>query len=108
MLNHANHNLFISALENTQLITVTFKSNEKGTLTRTCAPMDYGHWRKSSTYPDIRYHFMDLDSSSGVHPLPIKAENILRMELLKEKFEPQNIVTWVPDWHIARNWGIYS
>jgi hypothetical protein len=107
-MNQLNHDLFISALVNTQLVKVTFKSNEKGILTRTCVPMDHGHWRRSSTYPDIRYHFMDLDSSSGIHPLPIKPENIINMELLQEKFEPGNIVNWVPDWHIARDWGIYS
>ncbi len=98
---------FVSAIAETNLVELTFNSKEKGVITRICAPMDFGPWKRSSS-PEMRYHFIDLDSSSGVHPLSITAEQILQLTVLDKKFKPENIVNWVPEWHIARDWGVYS
>jgi hypothetical protein len=104
----AKHELFISAIHGTNQLELTFNSKEKGFITRTCAPLDFGPWRRSSEENDVRYHLYDLSSSSGKHPLSIKAEQIIAMELIEQKFLPEYIVQWKPNWHIARDWGIYS
>ena len=98
---------FVSAIGGTNLIELTFASSSKGIITRICAPMDFGPWKRSSS-GEIRYHFIDLNSSAGEHPLSIKADRILKLTVLNQKFKPENIVHWVPEWHIARDWGIYS
>ena len=98
---------FVSAIEETNLIELTFNSSSKGTITRICAPMEFGPWNRSSS-GELRYHFVDLNSSQGIHPLSIKEDQILRLNVLDEKFKPENIIQWVPKWHIARDWGIYS
>ncbi len=100
--------LFITAINGTDLVKLTFTANNGETLTRTCAPMDYGPWRRCNSSNDIRYHLMDLDSSAGTHNLSIKPSQIIKLELLDEKFKPEYFVHWVPNWHIARDWGIYS
>ncbi len=102
-----SHNDFLSAIAETNLIELTFTSNSKGVTTRICAPMDFGLWKRSSS-TEVRYHFIDLSSSQGAHPLSIKADQILELNVLDEKFKPENLIHWIPEWHIARDWGIYS
>ena len=100
-------NTFANALQGTNLVELTFKSNNQGIITRTCAPMDYGPWRHTGT-GELRYHFIDIDSTDGMHPLSIQEEKIVTLRMLEEKFEPANLITWTPDWHIVRDWGVYS
>jgi hypothetical protein len=95
---------FLDAVQDTKLVELTFDSKEKGVITCTCAPMDYGHMRNSNS-PELKYHFYNLKSN---HPMPISAQQIIKMRVLEEKFEPKNIISWQPDWHIVRDWGIYS
>ena len=98
---------FISALESTSLVELTFNSKEKGEITRICAPMDYGPWARSSSNED-RYHFVSVDSSSGTHPISITPEQVVHMEVLEKKFSLKELVRWQPNWHYARDWGMYS
>ncbi len=98
---------FVNALNETRLIKLTFDSQSKGVITRTCVPMDYGPSRRYSS-SEPRYHFIDLYSSSGAHPLSITPEQVIAMEILKEKFRPEKIIHWRPQWHIARDWGVFS
>ncbi len=101
------YNDFVSAIAGTNLVELTFNSSSKGIITRKCAPMDFGPW-KHSRASEVRYHFIDLNSSQGAHPLSIKSDQILQLNVSDEKFKPENLVYWVPEWHIARDWGIYS
>ncbi len=101
------HNEFFVALNGTNLVELTFDSKEKGEITRTCAPMDFGPSRRYSS-PEVRYHFMDLDSSSGEHPLSITPEQVISIRTLEDKFSPAELVKWEPNWHYARDWGDYS
>ena len=99
---------FLEAISSKNLVELTFLSKEKGVLTRTCAPMDYGPWRRHSSSPEPRYHFIDIDSSNGVHPLSILEEQIQELNVLSDTFEPKDFIHWTPNWHIVRDWGIYS
>ena len=100
--------IFLDGIRGTQLLKLTFIARNGEVLTRTCAPMDYGPWRRNTSSAEPRYHFIDLDSSAGAHNLSIVPEQIVILELLDEKFEPGKFIHWVPNWQIVRDWGIYS
>jgi hypothetical protein len=103
-----DHDLFIGAIYECKVITLTFQ--EKTTLKikiRNCIPFDYGISTREKN-PIEKYHFWDLDSPDGVHNLSIPDEQIIKIDVLDEKFEPSKYVTWKPNWHIKRDWGIYS
>ena len=61
-----NYELFIESLNSKKIIIVTFDSHEKGVITRTCIPFDFGPSRRYKDGQD-RYHFYDLDSPDGSH-----------------------------------------
>jgi hypothetical protein len=105
---YQNHELFISAIHNTDLLNLTFNSKEKGVIQRTCAPLDYGVSRRHNSSQDMRYHLWDYDSSDGEHPLSILPEQVVSIELVGEKFSPSTIIDWTPNWHLNRDWGMYS
>ncbi len=90
------------------MLKLTFNSRESGVIERKVIPLDYGPWKRTPGSTLLRYHFIDLDSSSGQHPLSILPEQITKMELLTEQFKPADFVHWTPAWHIARDWGMYS
>lgn len=101
---------FITAIKAKKKVIVTFNSNKKGTLVRTCAPMDYG---PSSRFKDglERYHFWDYfpDDGKAPHPLPLLHKNIQSLEVLEESFDPGEFVKWSPtSWHVPRDWGQHS
>lgn len=98
---------FFSALQSTNLVELTFNSKEKGELTRKAAPMDFGPWARSSS-DEVRYHFIDLDSDSRAHPLSITPDQVICINELEEKFSPEKLVHWQPNWHCTRDWGDYS
>ena len=99
-----HHDLFIQAIHQKRLVTVTIDSNEKGIITRKCICYDYGPSRR---YKDglNRYHFNDLDSPDGMHNLSILPAQLIWMEVLEETFEPGDYITWIPTWFIKRDWG---
>ena len=101
------YNDFFRALESTNLVLLTFDSKEKGVITRTCAPMDFGPSRIYSS-SEVRYHFIDVDSSAGAHPLSITPDKVVELEILEEQFSPENLVHWQPNWHYSRDWGSLS
>ena len=102
-----NHETFLHAITNKTVIELIFNSKEKGVITRKCIPYDFGPSSKSSK---IKYHFHNLNSPKGPHPLPVLPEQIIEIKLLNESFDPANYVTWKPpyNWFIKRDWGIYS
>lgn len=98
---------FFEAIDEKCLIEVTFKSYEKGIITRKCIPFDYAI---SNKYHDgiMYYHFYDLDSPNGVHNLALKEEQLLKIDKLAEHFDPNDIVRWKPNWTYKRDWGSKS
>jgi hypothetical protein len=102
-----NYELFIESLNSKKIIIVTFDSHEKGVITRTCIPFDFGPSRRYKDGQD-RYHFYDLDSPDGSHNLSILPEQIVDISISEESFEPGIYVTWTPNWFVKRDWGKYS
>ncbi len=101
------HDLFLKAIHSTIVVKITVDSKEKGIIERRCIPFDYGPSKKYRDKTN-RYHFYDLDSPDGSHNLSILPEQLIRLELLDDKFEPGNFVKWKPNWFVERDWGIYS
>jgi len=95
---------FVDAINDTNLVELTFNSKNQGVLERKCIPLDYGPMAKSSS-GEMKYHFHNTDSD---HPMPISEEQIIKMQILEEKFDPETIVHWVPSWNIERDWGTVS
>lgn len=96
--------LFIEAINSTNVVKLTFNSREQGILERNCVPLDYGPMNNSDS-GEMKYHFHNIDND---HPMPISEDQIIKMQVLDEKFDPEKIVHWVPEWHIARDWGLVS
>lgn len=102
---------FTKAIHNKNLIRLTFFSKEDGTtLTRKCAPMDYAVSRK---FHDglVRYHFWDFESDKVNHNLPLLPDQIRKMQVLPENFDPATFIYWNTQenpWTIKRDWGRFS
>jgi len=101
------HSIFIRAIHTKTIISITFRSNEKGVIERTCIPFDYGPSRR---YKDglNRYHFLDLDSPEGTHNLSILPEQLINIKLSDANFNPEDYVHWTPAWIVERDWGTCS
>lgn len=106
-----NHDEFVAAILGRKEVRLKFRSKEDGgsSLTRRCAPMDYG---PSKRYRDKtpRYHFMDFESDTGKpHPLVLQPELITSVEILDSTFDPASFVTWNTEWTIERStWGEFN
>jgi hypothetical protein len=103
--------IFIRAIHEKRKVRVTFFSKEdSGTLTRVCAPMDFGPSRRAHV-KNNRFHLWDYESDSGMHTLSLEPEQIQCIEILNECFTPQEFVTWDTGrttWFVPRDWGEYS
>jgi hypothetical protein len=109
---HKNHEAFLDGLQTLQRVTLQFRSKEDGdsTLTRSCAPMDYGPSRKAQEKTE-RYHFWDYDSDKQRHTLSLPSEQIISITLDNQKFTPSEFITWdvkCSPWFTPRDWGAYS
>jgi len=102
---------FIKAIHDMSKIQLTFISvDDSSQKTRICAPMDFGPSRKAKDQSD-RYHFWDYSSDTKPHSMSILPSNIVGIELLQEKFDPSEFVTWdthKSPWFVTRNWGTKS
>jgi len=102
---------FIEAIHNKQKIIVTFNSkDDNSTITRKCAPMDFGPSRRAKLKND-RFHFWDFESDKQNHTLSLNPDQIIKMEILNEVFDPGCFITWETSnspWFIERDWGNYS
>jgi len=100
---------FLEAIDKKLKVRVTFDSIEKGIITRTCIPFDFGPSQKINAIDKSdKYHLLDLDSPEKPHPLPLDPDKILNIEVLNESFDPADYVKWTPRWIYARDWGMYS
>ena len=110
-MTNINHDEFISAIHNLNLVQVRFQSADDGgaILTRICAPMDYGPSRKFKDGID-RYHVWDFDSDSGKpHTLSLNPIQIVSFEVLEDEFDPSSFVTWPSNWIVPRGtWGEHN
>lgn len=104
---------FISAIKAKHKIRITFYAKEdKGEITRVCAPMDFGPSKKFKDGID-RFHVWDFfpDGGKEPHPIPIEPRLVRAIVVLDETFDPAEFITWdttQSPWHILRNWGKYS
>jgi hypothetical protein len=104
----SNKEVFLRAISDRQLVEVTYHAVKyKDVVTQTLVPLDYGPWRRSSSSDDIRYHFYSSSDCTG-HPVSLRPEQIIALTKLDLKFRPEQIINWVPDWHIYRDWGAHS
>lgn len=101
------HEIFIEAINKKLIVLLRFDSKDKGEILRKCIPFDFGPSRK---YKDglNRYHFYDLDSPDGKHNLSILPKQIVDISLTHQSFEPENYITWTPNWYVSRDWGAFS
>jgi hypothetical protein len=106
-----DHQNFVDGLHGTRKVLLTFFSKEDGGhLVRTCAPMDFGPSRRAKDGLD-RYHFWDYDSDKKPHALSLLPEQVVRIELLEERFDPAEFVTWDlgrSPWFLSRDWGRFG
>ncbi len=107
----SDHDRFLHAIRAKKLVRVKFvKKANTMSVTRICAPLDYGPRRRSADQSDC-YHFWDLEGSGGGHSMSLTPDQILGLEVLPDTFEPSDFVTWdtrTAPWHLARQWGAYS
>jgi hypothetical protein len=103
--------LFVDAIKNKLKISVQYYSIEDNRiLERICAPLDYGPSRRSKNKND-RFHLWDYESGGKNHVLSLNPDQIKNIILLKEEFNPAEIITWDTHknpWFISRDWGKYS
>jgi len=102
-----NYVKFILAVKDKKVVKITIETKEEGPVTRTCIPFDFGANKKYKDGLD-RYYFYALDSPDGRKDLPILENKLISLEILKDKFEPEDYVTWDPNWILKRDWGSYS
>lgn len=102
---------FIAAIHSKKKIRLTFFSKEDGSqIVRICAPMDFGPSRRAANKDD-RYHLWDYESHTKSHTLSLLPNQIVRLEILPEQFDPAGFVTWstqTSPWFVRRDWGAYS
>jgi hypothetical protein len=102
-----NYVKFIQAIKDKKKVKITLETRDEGVVERVCIPFDFGANKK---YKDglERYYFNALDSSDGRKDLAVLESKLLTVEVLPEHFDPEDYITWDPNWILKRNWGIYS
>lgn len=102
-----NKENFLKAIDEKLKIKITFDSIEKGVITRTCIPFDFGPSQKSDAIDKTdKYHVLDLDTPElKPHNLSVVEDKMLKVEILGENFNPSEYVTWEPSWIYPRDWG---
>ena len=99
--------IFLRAIHEKCVVNVVINTAEKGIITRTCIPFDFGPSRKYRDGLD-RYHFYDLDSPDGKHNLSVLTHQLIEISLSGQTFNPEDFVTWEPRWFTRRDWGAFS
>jgi len=106
---HADHQTFIDGIHALTKVNLTWFSQDDGiTMTRKCAPMDYGPSRRNLKVNPPRYHFWDYESDEGPHTLSLTADQVGSISGTIESFSPADFVTWTTPWIYPRDWGEYS
>ena len=87
-----------------------FSKEDNNIIKRKCAPLDYGPSRRAKNKVD-RFHFWDYESDKKQHVLSLIPDQVKDIELLKEQFDPGEIIKWDTKnspWFIKRDWGEFS
>jgi hypothetical protein len=106
---HRDHQIFTGGIDDLTKVSLTwFSQDDNVSLTRKCAPMEYGPSRRNLNPNPSRYHFWDYESDEGPHPLSLTAEQVGSIAATSDGFEPAVFVTWTPNWFYVRDWGSYS
>ena len=103
--------VFIQAIQEKRKVRLTFFSKEdRASLSRICAPMDFGPSRIARVKND-RYHLWDYESDTEEHTLSLSPDQVEGMVILDEYFDPAEFITWSTvssPWFVQRDWGEYS
>jgi hypothetical protein len=105
-----NKETFIRAIRERRKVRLTFVSRDKGNLVRLCAPLDYGPSKRAKDDSD-RFKVWNYDGPSGPHVMHLNPDQVLKIELLGECFDPAEFVTWdttASPWFVSRDWGDHS
>lgn len=100
-------NIFLNAISEIKIVKVKVNTKEKGVIERHCIPFDFWPSRKFKDGVD-RYHFWDLDSPEKKHNLSILPEQLIKIEILSQSFNPWDYVKWKPTWFVKRDWWDFS
>lgn len=99
---------FLKSINDKLIVNLTFRTVKGIVLKRKCVPLDYGPSRKFRDKSQ-RYHVLVINSPSGkIHPIPLSKVQILKIELTNTHFNPSRYIKWKLNWHLKRNWGVYS
>lgn len=108
---HADHALFLGALETKHHVTVTFfDAKEARERTVTCAPLDFGPLRGAHD-PAPRYQLWDVGAKRPPFNVTILPADVRAIQALETTFDPAEIIRWKfkPNaWSHARDWGTFS
>jgi hypothetical protein len=108
---HADHQTFLDAIAARRRLSVQFSSRkENRERVRVCAPLDLGPLRGAIDGID-RYQFWDLQAKHKPYNLALVEQDIVKMTMLEETFEPADIITWAfkpGAWRIPRDWAAFS
>lgn len=89
---------FMQALQSKHKIRLTFYLEaERQTFMRVCAPLDFGPGKVDRA---DHFHVWDYESTSRGGLLSLKPEQVRRVDILDEEFEPFEFM-----WFINRDWG---
>ncbi len=89
---------FMQALQSKHKIRLTFYSDaDRRTLDRMCVPLDYGPGKVDKS---DHFHVWDYESTSRGHLLSLKPEQVQRIDILAEEFDPTDFM-----WFLSRDWG---
>ena len=100
------HDIFLRAIHDKEILELTINSKEKWVIIRNCAPLDF--WPHANFHDKVdRYMLYHFETK---HPSPMLPEQILECKNTWEFFEPKDIISWNSpyNWHIDRDWWIYS
>ena len=89
---------FLKAQQSKHKIRITFHpKTDRQTLMRICAPLDYGPGKVDQS---DHLHVWEYEGESGGHLLSLKPEQVVRIDILDEEFDPGDFV-----WFLSRDWG---
>src|SRR5688572_716480 len=107
---HADHQVFVDALIAKKRLVVELRDKSGRTVTRTCAPLDYGPLRGATDQRD-RYQLWDLEGRRKPLNITLFDSDVVSFRALDETFEPAEIITWAfkPNaWKLPRDWAEFS
>jgi hypothetical protein len=89
---------FLQAMRDKHKVRIMFYSEaDKRTFIHVCAPLDYG---PSKAKRSDHFHVWDYEVGAAGRLLRLKPEQVRRVDVLDEEFDPSDFV-----WFLSRDWG---